>query len=509
MKQSFSILESSLFYSLIFFLPTQLGKHFWPDFAYVHGLRIDYLSPTVYFTDVLVGLFFIVWMFKKLGLSSSKKYQISNIKFQISKLMSIGNWKFESGTYLILILFLLINIHLSNRIPGGQYSLFKLTEMSFLAYYTAKFISDRSRFDKTLLMFCLSAITESIMAIFQFLIHGSIGGPVYVLRERTFNSTTPGIANASINGELILRPYGTFSHPNVLAGYLVVVMILVLFAVKTEQNIKFKSLYASGMILGSVALFLTLSRVAILVWILILFNCLIKYIHRHPGKRSASRISKRESSLPAGRDSGPIRPAQGKQARMTKSISLSVVLIGVVTLFFLTPLGSRFTSLNLADEAVVARQELMESSLKMINASPLLGVGLGNFIPTLARQQKPLTVGTNLQPVHNIFLLIAAETGLIGLGFFMWLIFKIYQRLFYCHPELARHERGRMVSGSKKMPKLVRHDRPAGLIIAISSILALGMFDHYWLTLQQGQLLFAIIIGISFSNFKKTAHKSS
>jgi hypothetical protein len=40
------------------------------------------------------------------------------------------------------------------------------------------------------------------------------------------------------------------------------------------------------------------------------------------------------------------------------------------------------------------------------------------------------------------------------------------------------------------------------LLLALSAILLTGMFDHYWLTLQQGQLLFAVILGLSWT--KKT-----
>ena len=42
---------------IIFFSATQLGFHFWPLTSLVYGIRIDYLSPTIYFLDILVILF--------------------------------------------------------------------------------------------------------------------------------------------------------------------------------------------------------------------------------------------------------------------------------------------------------------------------------------------------------------------------------------------------------------------------------------------------------------------
>ncbi|MCX6730896.1 MAG: hypothetical protein NTZ55_03540 [Candidatus Roizmanbacteria bacterium] len=36
-----------------FFIVSQLGKHFFFPFSYLSGIRIDYLAPTIYFTDIL------------------------------------------------------------------------------------------------------------------------------------------------------------------------------------------------------------------------------------------------------------------------------------------------------------------------------------------------------------------------------------------------------------------------------------------------------------------------
>src|SRR3989344_5175126 len=44
----------------ILFLPTQLGKHFFFDFSYLSGIRVDYLAPTVYLLDVIIFLLAIV-----------------------------------------------------------------------------------------------------------------------------------------------------------------------------------------------------------------------------------------------------------------------------------------------------------------------------------------------------------------------------------------------------------------------------------------------------------------
>src|SRR6266704_691714 len=59
-------MENLLFSLLILFLPTQFGKHFWPSFSIIQGIRVDYLSPTLYFTDILIILLFLVWLINNL-----------------------------------------------------------------------------------------------------------------------------------------------------------------------------------------------------------------------------------------------------------------------------------------------------------------------------------------------------------------------------------------------------------------------------------------------------------
>lgn len=51
---SFPKIEKILIFLTILFLPTQLGKHFWPSFSYIYSLPVDYLSPTLYFWDLLI-----------------------------------------------------------------------------------------------------------------------------------------------------------------------------------------------------------------------------------------------------------------------------------------------------------------------------------------------------------------------------------------------------------------------------------------------------------------------
>src|SRR5260221_1150 len=51
---TWSLLQNKLFTLFIVLLPVQLGLHFWPDWALVSGIRVDYLAPVIYLTDLIV-----------------------------------------------------------------------------------------------------------------------------------------------------------------------------------------------------------------------------------------------------------------------------------------------------------------------------------------------------------------------------------------------------------------------------------------------------------------------
>jgi hypothetical protein len=413
------------FYLLILFLPTQLGKHFWPNFSFVYGLRLDYLSPTLYLTDIFIFAIFI-FSFPKLLVGVRK----------ISR-------KYLAG-FSLFLLSLLVGLITAKNFGAGIYGILKLLEFVFLAFFVS---SNYQYFKKNVLFFAVfvSIIFESLLTFLQYLNQGSIGGIFYLFGERTFNALTPGIANASINGELFLRPYATFSHPNVFAGFLVLAMLfLLLFSLKDKR---LKIFIWLGCILGTAALVITLSRSAIFLWAIygiVLF--VLWLVEKYKNRK--------------------INPLQ--------ICFLILILIGVTAIIILQNnyVLQRFLTTSLADESVMQRQILIMQSLKMFWGNPLFSVGINNYFNNLnlnLSKESPLLI----QPVHNIFLLVLAETGVIGLATFLFVLLK---SLF-----------------------AVLKKRNKYLLLSIFTIIFLGMFDHYFLTLQQGQLLVALVLGISFA----------
>jgi len=401
-------LQQRLFWLLVFLLPVQFGRHFWPEWSYVMGLRIDYLSPTIYLTDIL--------MVAILGLWGLEKWRMENGEWRIT-VKNLRKLIFPVSIFV----FLLVNSFLAQNQGAALYKFAKIIEFSLLGLYVAKN-------NYTLYAIChtlpLAIIYSSLIAVTQFLKQASLGGVFWWLGERTFNAGTPGIAKAIVNGQLIMRPYATFPHPNVLAGFVLVSLMLI--GVRRQVSGVRRFLYWLAIVLGIVAILISFSRSAWVVGLLIGLWLVRK-----------------------------------KPLLFTVYCLLSTV--GVIA--WLAPYFS-------TDEAFFQRLQLIKTAWLMIQTTPLVGVGLNNFIVRLPDFWQMTGFTYWLQPVHNIFLLIMAETGLVGLLIFLWFLFLTYKKLSIIHYPLS---------------------------IALSAILALGLFDHYWLTLQQSQLLFAIILGLAWA----------
>ena len=75
--------------------------------------------------------------------------------------------------------------------------------------------------EQTLLPLALAINIIVFLAVWQFIAQTSIEGWWYWLGERQLDLSGLGIAKVTHQGRLLLRPYATFSHPNVLAGFLI------------------------------------------------------------------------------------------------------------------------------------------------------------------------------------------------------------------------------------------------------------------------------------------------
>lgn len=362
--------EEILFTLLIIFLPSQLGKHFWPPSAFVAGIRIDYLSPAIFLSDLIIMSLFLNIIYKS-------RSQISLLKLKI-----FFNKKGTRTTLFLLLgfiaaaIFISINISASSRPSVSFYSWLRVFQLAALFFYIKKASKPLvSRFWRLL---PIPVFYSSVIAIFQSVKQSSVGGLLYWIGERRFSLSTPGIAKATIKDAVMLRPYATFSHPNALAGFLLVSLILLMLIKKKSKSKRYPALF----ILVAITIFFTFSQTTWIVAVLITLLFWIK-------KRNAFKY--------------------------LGSIVLLVLLILTLTSF---PLES---------ESVYDRITTAKQALRTINQSKFTGVGLGNYIPKVYEDSQGISQTLSLfnqyQPVHNFYFLIASEVGLAVASLFIMFLF--------------------------------------------------------------------------------------
>jgi O-antigen ligase len=404
-RKNISNIHKIFFYLLLVLLPTQLGLHFWPDWALVLGRRIDYLSPALYLTDILIFFLLMSWLFEK----------HQRIRFSLFKIIFVAG-------------FICANIFFAANRTVAFFAWIKILEMIALGFYIVK---EKPKLPEIIFPLSVGVLYSSVIAITQFLLQHSIGGPLWFLGERTFSFSTPGIARVDFPSFFKLRAYATFPHPNVLGGFLAILLPLIIYQLSNLPIIQFKNkkqiFYIVTSLLGIIALILTFSRSA---WIVFVLG--ISYI----------------ACLPAR-----------QVYRKKKRAFFPILLCAFLMIFFI---GKTF---GFQDESVVVREQLSVAALSMARASPVLGTGLGNYLVRLPDYLVSRQIYF-LQPVHNIYLLLLSEVGIVGFGFFVLLLKKILSYRVY-------------------------------RISYVYAILLLGLVDHYFLTLQQGQLLLTIFLSLS------------
>lgn len=295
------------------------------------------------------------------------------------------------GTFAIInttLPLLLTNLLYSqNPLATLSWSLHLLLYLSFLATLSFQFRTlrdDRQVFGTFAIhVLFLSLLFQLSLALAQVLLGHSVGGLLYYLGERTVSVGQPAVAIATFMGHVVLRAYGTFSHPNILAGWLVIVCLIILRLVGLQlpNSINQRAVRGSDLlgrtlliptviVLTTLGLLLTQSRSAALAFF------------------------------------GLIIPFYIIQKTKFRTLFIYFLLFGV-TMSFVTGVFSRPLDLSITE-----RLSLQSLSLQTARTFPIFGTGAQANISTY-----PVVAPTHrlLQPDHNSFTLLLSWFGLFGL----------------------------------------------------------------------------------------------
>jgi len=338
----------------------------------------------------------------------------------------------------------------------------------FFGFHAARlFFQDRETVIKRLLWgFAIVSAFECFVGIWQFFTQGPLG--VFLLGELPLHIDGPHLTVIPLTAEtrklveifrlipegrdVLLRAYGTFMHPNVFGEYMAI-SLMVSYFLFTEA--KRRLLRTSILVLVIIQIFclcLSFSRAGMLSWglgTLIWFGILLS---------KKARMEKQEK----------------KKLWPLAAITLAALLLSGIILFpHFHARGGFFNHVAFVQNADTTRMTYVSIALNMIKSNPLLGIGYNCFIiaPSEFFLADPEMMRTW---AHNVYLLLGSETGLLGLGCFLFFIYSIL------HPCL-KHSFTPL---------------SAALLAIFVGFLFVGLFDFYFLVVQAGKLMFFLFSGI-------------
>jgi putative inorganic carbon (HCO3(-)) transporter len=260
--------------------------------------------------------------------------------------------------------------------------------------YFANNIRDRRMVYFIIAALLLTGVMQSVLGLAQYMTGASLGLDIFG-ETKSYNPIKAGV-------ELVSRVSGTFGHPNSLAGYLgtLVLINLALFCAPVSRRLKVGLVLP--FLLISTTLILTYSRGG---WLALglggavtLYLCFLR--------RSGSRL-----------------------VSLILAMFL-MVLFFVSSIALIGPMRQRLFEEDYG--AARTRVPLNLVALNIIRHHPWLGVGLGNYTfeaPFYDISREGITYEFP-RPVHNEFLLIAAEQGLPSLVSFLVILGYILRQLY-------------------------------------------------------------------------------
>jgi hypothetical protein len=296
---------------------------------------------------------------------------------------------------------------------------------------------------------------QMAVALPQFALGRSLG--LQRLGEVTVQAAWPGASVVMTGEQRWLRAYGLAQHPNLLGGCLMVMLLLVIGYYLTRAGWR-RLVLLLALAAGLVTLLFTFSRSAWLgaaVGGVIMLGLLL-------WSRRQGRWSPQYSSL-----------------ALLAALFLSTGLFFSAANWRLLQPRLGLTSQGVEIRSVEARAMQIEAAWTLIQMRPALGVGIGNYPTALYHLAREAVAAYPVyQPVHNVFLLSAAELGLAGGALWLALIVTPWAALWLGRREVQMTAWWAGVGG------------------ALAALTVVSFFDFYPWQAHQGRLALWLVWGL-------------
>lgn len=295
------------------------------------------------------------------------------------------------------------------------------------------------------------AFLESVLGIWQFFSQSSFASTL--LGMSGYESWQAGVSVLKNESGRWLRAYGTFPHPNMFGAYLGAILAGVVgYAVFSAKKLIVPVSIILVLLLGLIVSFSRSAWIGIVLSFVLLAVSVVVYGDREQKYRLAKILG----------------------------------IIGVATGIFISVLHEtvfpRFDGSVIQKEAsIIDRTMLARQAMEIIKEHLVFGVGAGNYTLAVMRKHPEISVW-DVQPVHDVFLLVFAELGVIGALLFIGFLVSVFVRGFK-----------NLFSEDKK--------ENAIFIIVLLSLLPSLFLDHFLWDSHFGLLFFFLLAGFSLRKF--------
>lgn len=453
--------------------PFNLRKVFLTPYSFPKGEFNEYMTLSLNWSDILILSLIIIYIIKRLisqlykpnresfygnnnnTILSSITHRNTFLLHCITRLFKVTIFSARSETFLLFLFFLWLVISIIWA-PFRLIAIYRLFIIFFIFTFAViiRNLAKKGDIKAEFIYLGLftSGIFQSLIGISQFILNRSLG--LKILGESILGPGLPGVAKIIVSGVKHIRAYGTFPHPNILAGFLVIPIVLLvsLLAKRFTQKDPAGEKVSHETILAKIPAWFLFCA------LFINMSCFILTFTR----------SAFLSLFLAGIALLLINLAYaGKKTWLILAILFFTFLI-----FGFINISRHSKNFLFSSQSLEERNQYLNVSREIIIQHPLSGVGLGQFVfqEIVSNSDWP---GWQYQPTHNIYFLIASELGIVGLALFLLLLLTILIK--YCIVNDL------FVLLTKK---------PFCFIIL--SFLFISFFDHYFWDVKLGIITFIL-----------------
>lgn len=251
------------------------------------------------------------------------------------------------------------------------------------------------------IVFVISVLIQSIIGLYQFITQHTFSQKFLGLQYH--DAWHGGSAIIQIDTERWLRAYGGTPHPNIFGVILLCALLLSIYLFLKQRNKYYKIFILVSISVFTTSILYTFSRT---LWLTSVLSLIAFVIYIYKNKKTSFQ-------------------------QITAPLLLIITTILLIINFYQNIFFNRIShDTTLSHNSISDRTLYIQQSKSLISLYPIHGTGIGNYTNTLKTHLHTSDPIWQYQPVHNIYLLIISEIGIIGFGLFALFIVTIFHILY-------------------------------------------------------------------------------